>query len=146
MEIPVAVFGQKIVMQANQRRLAPGSQKFIKFAFDLSEDWDGLTAFAQFKQGSNTYNVYLDSSNCAYLPAEVTTGECYMMLYGTGQNSSIGTTSSIKLCISDEMFVADSNSTVITRSLYEQLVGQLQNYITVDRIATLAEVKSALGI
>ena len=146
MEIPVAVFGQKIVMQANQRRLAPGSQKFIKFAFDLSEDWDGLTAFAQFKQGSNTYNVYLDNSNCVYMPAEISAGECYMMLYGTGQNSSIGTTNSIKLCINDETFVADSNSTVITESLYNQLVDQLDNYLTDDWIATLEEVKEALGI
>lgn len=146
MDVHVAVDGQRMTFHDSGYRFAPQSQKFIKFVFDLSDDWSGLTTFAQFRQGDNTYNSYLDSNNCVYLPHEITGGECYMMLYGTGSSSVIGTTNYIKMCITEDRFVADAQSTVITQSLYQQLIDKLSDYIPVERIASVAEVKTALGI
>lgn len=42
MEIPVKVVSQKMRLPTNYKFLAPGSQKFVKFIFDLSSDWNNL--------------------------------------------------------------------------------------------------------
>ena len=146
MNVPVTVVGQRMYLDTGQHRLAPGSQKFIKFIFDLSSDWDGLTVFAQWQQGGNAYNVYLDSERSACLPGEITAGECRMMLYGIGSNNVIGTTTPVRLCITDDMFVADGQSTVITQSLYDQLVEEVSKYIPYSDVATLSEAKRYIGI
>lgn len=146
MDVHVAVDGQRMTFIDSGYRFAPQSQKFIKFVFDLSDDWNDLTIFAQFKQGNNAYNSYLDSSNCVYLPNEIAAGDCCMMLYGTGNGAVIGTTNGIRLCISDNGYVEDAQSTEITESLYQQLIERLNDYITVDWIASVSEVEQALGL
>lgn len=146
MEIHVTVDGQRMTFEDSGYRFAPRTQKFIKYKFDLSEDWSPLTVFAQFTQGENSYNSYLDYDDCVYLPSEITAGECYMMLYGTGANEVRGTTNAIRMCITEDRFVEDAQSTVITQSLYDQLIAQLQDYLTTEHVASVAEVKEALGI
>ena len=146
MEVPVIVEGQRMIMEQSGYRFAPKSQKFIKFMFRFSDDWAGLTVFAQWKQGNNVYNSFLDYNDCVYMPMELTDGQCMMMLYGTGEDGVIGTTLPIKLCISNDLFVADSDSTVITQSLYDQLVAAVREYVPFERIATEAEVEAALGL
>lgn len=145
MEIPIGVFGQKMHLQANQKALASGSQNFVKFVFDLSDDWFTLTTFAQFTQNGNSYNVYLDLSDSVYLPSEIMAGECTMMLYGTGENGIIGTTNVLKFCVQDNGFVSDGQSTDITESLYQQLVDEVRQYVPFSRIATMAEAETYLG-
>jgi len=145
MEIPIAVSGQTMHLQANQRALASGSQNFVKIVFDLSEDWDALTAFAQFTQNGESYNVYLDLEDSVYLPAEIVAGDCTMMLYGTGENSAIGTTNAIRFCIADNGFVSDGQSTEITESLYQQLVNEVRQYVPFSHIATMEEAAAYLG-
>lgn len=119
---------------------------FIRFVFDMSDDWDGLTTFAQFRQGDNSYNVYLDSNNSVTLPSEITSGECRMMLYGNGDENVIATTGQIRFCVTDNSFVADDQSTIITPSLYEQMIERVSQYIPFTQVATVEEVKEILGI
>ena len=154
MDVPVTVVGQKMFLDTGQHRFAPGSQKFIKFQFDLSDDWSDLTVFAQWTQNGVGYNTYLDADNCAYLPSEITSGECLMMLYGTGGGDIIGITNAVRLCISDDTFVADGQSTVITQSLYDQITAiviQIESDMAAFiragyQIATMDETKSYLHI
>ena len=146
MDVPVTVVGQKMFLDTGQHKLAPGSQLFVNFRFTLSEDWDGLTVFAQFLQNGTGYNQYLDSDNCAYLPAEIVSGKCTMMLYGTGNGSVVATTLPVCLCINNDLFVADGQSTVITKSLYDQLVSKVNQYVPLSRIASLADTKAYIGI
>ena len=146
MNIPVTVIGQKMILDTGQSILAPGSQQFIKFVFDLSEDWNGLTIFAQWVQDGASYNKYLSADGSVFLPSEIGQGKCTMALYGTGSGSVIGTTLPLCLYIQDNSFVADGNSTDITQALYDQMMAALNGYVDVSRIATLAEVKSYLGI
>lgn len=126
MVIHVNVVNQELKVATNLRCLAEGSQQFVKFKFNLQEDWDGLTVFAQFIQGKDAYNSYLDEDNCAYLPAEIVAGKCYMLLYGTG-NKVIATTNFLTLCVGENHFVSDAQSTEITESLYQQLVNEVRN-------------------
>ena len=90
MSILVNVINQKMVMSSCNNELVAGSQQFVKFRFNLDEDWKDLVSFAQFRQGENAYNQYLDEDNCAYLPPEIGVGTCTLMLYGSN-NATIGT-------------------------------------------------------
>ena len=71
MSILVNVVGQKMLVSSGMENVVAGSQKFVKFRFNLSEEWDGLLVFAQFTQHGKAYNQYLDEENVAYLPPEI---------------------------------------------------------------------------
>ena len=137
MEINVTVDGQNMSIPSYRRKYVSGSQEFVKFIFYLSEDWTDLTAFAQFTQGDDSYNVYLDEDGAAYLPAEIGPGNCRIMLYGTG-GDVIGTTNAISIYIDDSGFVADAESTEITESLYNQLVAIVKAATTSPLVASEA--------
>lgn len=126
MEILVNVFNQKLKIATNLKTIVEGSQQFVKFIFNLDEAWDGLSVFAQFRQGENAYNEYLDSDNSVFLPHEITEGSCILLLYGTGGNI-IGTTNYVTLTINKNMIVADASSTEITQSLYQQLINKIDD-------------------
>lgn len=129
MDIVVTVVGQTI---RNPRRidyLASGTQEFVRFIFNLSNDWDGLTTFAQFTQNGTAYNQYLDDENSVYLPAEIEVGKCTLMLYGT-KDTTIGTTNCLTFRVNDNMLVSDANSTEISESLYSQLASTVAEYKT----------------
>lgn len=122
--INISVSNQKLRVATNLKKLVAGSQEFVKFSFELGAEWDGLTSFAQFKQGENTYNQLLDNENCCYLPVEIEPGECTLMLYGAGGNS-VGVTDYLTFSISDNILLYDEESGV-TPSLYQQLSDRIQ--------------------
>lgn len=124
MVLEVYVHGQ-LIRAPVQHQLANNSQEFVQFVFSLSDDWDGLTTFAQFRQGGNTYNIYLDSDSSCYLPPEIGSGRVSLMLYGTG-DTVIGTTNAITMRVADNKYVSDAQSTEITASLYQQLVNEVK--------------------
>jgi hypothetical protein len=68
MNILVNVINQKLKIKANTKRLVSGTQKFIRFEFNLDDAWDNLLVFAQFIQNGKAYNDYLDENNSVYLP------------------------------------------------------------------------------
>ena len=124
MSILVNVVNQKMYVSSNADGLVAGSQQFVQFKFNLSSEWDGLMTFAQFRQGTEAYNQYLDEDNCVYLPAEIGVGTCTMMLYGS-HDTTIGTTNYLTLKIGPNNLVADAESTDISESLYNQLVTKI---------------------
>lgn len=128
MDLLVNVSNQKIKLVTNLQYLVEGTQRFVRFVFDLSEEWDDLTVFAQFTQNGNSYNQFLDSDNSVYLPAEIVAGECTMMVYGSG-NTVIGTTNYLTLTINESILVSDAHSTEITESLYNQMVDRVTEFM-----------------
>lgn len=128
MSILVNVVNQKMYISSTMEGLVAGSQNFVKFRFNLSEEWDGLMTFAQFRQGGVAYNQYLDEENSVYLPREIGVGTCTLMLYGT-RDTTIGTTNYLTLKIDKNILVSDTSSTEISQSLYDQLVARV-NAIT----------------
>ena len=124
MDILVNVSSQKLRIPTNMRNIVAESQRFIRFVFNLSSDWDDLTAFAQFNQNGKAYNIYLDEDDSVPLPSEITTGKCSIMLYGTNDDIVTPTNlTSFNIKISE--LVEDGNSTEITKSLYSQLVAKV---------------------
>ena len=121
MDILVNVVNQKLKIATNLKSLVAGTQNFIRLVFNLTSDWDGLTTFAQFRQGNRSYNQYLDDEKSAYLPSEIGVGTCTVLLYGTG-NRKRATTNYLTLTIDENLFVSNASSTDISTSLYEQLI------------------------
>lgn len=125
MDIQVIVDGQRLKVYSRLKFFAPRSQEFVKFIFELSEDWDGLTVFAQFRQNNKAYNQFLNRNGEAYLPHELSAGKCTLMLYGSGSGNKIGTTNCLELNITENILLEDADSTGISKSLYDQLVEQV---------------------
>lgn len=129
MDILVNIVNQKLKIATNQKTFVEGTQKFIRFIFNLPNEWNDLVVFAQFVQNGIGYNLYLDENNSVYLPREITTGKCFMTLYGT-RGEIIGVTDSLEITINKSMLIQDAQSTEITESLYSQLVSKVEDYNT----------------
>lgn len=120
MIIYVDVIGQKLKIVSNTKNLVSGSQNFVRFFFNLDSDWDGLTVFAQFRQGNVAYNQYLDNENSVYLPSEITEGTVDLSLYGTG-GTVRATVNYLTFNVDKNIILSNARSTEISTSLYEQL-------------------------
>lgn len=131
MDIFMNVLGQKLQHASGNRTFVSGSQEFVKFRFQLSDEWEGLTIFAQFIQNGVAYNQYLDTENCCYLPAEIGAGTCTLLLYGS-DNEVIATTNYLTLTIDENLLISDAQSTEITQSLYQQLVTRVNALASVS--------------
>lgn len=124
MEVLVNVKGQKLTYANSERTLVAGSQEFVKFVFQMDEDWSPLNTFAQFSQFGSSYNVYLDSSYSAYLPIEIVSGIFTVALQGN-LGYTIGKSNALRLSIEKDPIVSDAMSTQISQSLYDQVAGQI---------------------
>lgn len=146
MDILVNVVNQKLKIATNLKNLVSGTQEFIRFVFNLMDDWDGLLVFAQFMQNGVAYNQFLDEDNGAYLPSEIEEGTCTLMLYGSNDDV-IATTNYLTLTIDANILVEDANSTDISESLYNQLVTMVNNVSSSvseeDFLAEVARAKAA---
>lgn len=142
MSILVNVVCQKMYVSSTADELVAGSQQFVKFKFNLSSEWDGLMTFAQFRQGANAYNLYLDEDNSVCLPPEIGVGTCTMMLYGS-HNTTIGTTNYLTFKIGPNNLVSDAESTDISQSLYDQLVTKI-NALTSWNGQSVADLESSV--
>ena len=132
MELLVNVINQKLKLATNLKSLVAGTQKFIKFTFNLSDDWNGLHPFAQFIQGENSYNDYLDEDNSVYLPPEIQQGICKILLYGS-DGTIIATTNYLELTIDDNFLISNASSTNISQSLYDQLMEKFNRITNLDQ-------------
>ena len=83
MDILVSVTNQQLRLESQIKKLIYGTKDFIRLVFSLTGDWDGLRVCAQFSQGQNVYNEYLDADNSVYFPSEIQPGTCFLILYGT---------------------------------------------------------------
>lgn len=150
MTVYVDVVGQTLIVP-NRMVYIEGTQEFIRFTFNLDDDWKELTTFAQFVQNGVPYNKYLDDTYSVYLPSEIVNGVCTLTIYGTGQGR-IGTASYLILKIDPNSLVDGEGTMVITQSLYDQLVDKVNeletwfdDYVPTRRVATLNEVVTYLS-
>lgn len=127
MEVKINVDKQKLKVTTNLKTFISGTQEFVKFTFNFMDStWDGLTIFAQFRQGDKAYNQYLDNNKSVYLPPEIVAGKCLLTLHGAYRNI-IAITDSLILTIDANQLIADAESTEISESLYSQLVTKIGN-------------------
>ena len=141
MSILINVVNQKMYMSSTMDGIVAGSQQFVKFQFNLTDEWDGLMTFAQFRQNGTAYNQYLDEDNCVFLPPEIGVGTCTLMLYGSHE-TTIGTTNYLTLRVDENILISDASSTEISESLYNQLVTKI-NAVTSWNDQSVADIEAA---
>lgn len=115
MDVKVEVFGQRLKIPTNQRTFISGSKNFVRFIFEFTSDWDGITTFVQFQQNGYTYNTFLDSNNAVYLPSKIGDGKCELALYGENDGKTvIATANNVSLNIKGNMILINSSAPTIT--------------------------------
>lgn len=139
MDILINVTGQKLKPDTNKTNFISGTQEFVRFVFNLSDDWKPLKTFAQFQQNGKAYNQYLDASNSVYLPTEITGGTCHIILQGVA-GTTVAISESLRITIDNTTIISDAQSTVISKSLYDQLVAEITEFEnSIDDIVSAAE-------
>lgn len=128
MDVYVKVVNQTMKIITNLKSFVEDSQQFVRFHFDLPEDWDDLLVFVQFAQNGNAYNLYLDDEDCVYLPPEIVAGYCTMLLYGSNEDVR-ATTNYLTLRINENILVSDADSVEMTTSLYDQMIASVKKLI-----------------
>lgn len=140
MDILVTVEGQKMKIASNQTHHIEGSSQFVKFIFDLSDEWVGLDSNVQFIQNGEAYGQKLDGSGnkkYAFLPNGITEGECKMVLYG-GDGTIRATTNYIPLSIGKDISALSTLSENISRTDYEQALVELKQYVANGGVTEIA--------
>lgn len=127
--ININVNNQRMMLVSSNYKIVSGSQQFVRFHFTLDDDWQNLTVFAQFTQNDDAYNQYLDANYDVFLPSEIEDGEVRVSLYGTG-NTVIGTSNYLAFNVEKIEFTEDASSTVITPSLYNQMVEKVGSKVS----------------
>ena len=131
----IKVNGQHMTVDERLRPVSD-SQEFVKFKFEFSDEWADLLKFVQFKQGTESYNVYLDDNLECYLPSEITSGTCTLSVAGS-KDDIFATTDGIVFDVRKTRLIQDGKSTEITLTLYEQLVNRIEwgDALGIDHIA-----------
>lgn len=140
MDILVTVEGQKMKLASNQTHHIEGSSQFVKFIFNLSDEWSGLDSNVQFIQNGEAYGQKLDGSGnkkYAFLPNGIIEGECKMVLYG-GDGTIRATTNYIPLSIGKDISALSTLSENISRTNYEQALVELKQYVANGGVTEIA--------
>ena len=147
MRINVEVVNQNLLIPPEDKYVVEGTQEFIEFHFNLRDGWENLVVFAQFIQENNAYNVYLDSDNNAFLPAEIESGLLQVVLYGTA-GDVIAVSNNLRMRVERTPFVGDGQSTEITLSLYQQMVDEFASIRSTseEQGRDMDELRSSLAL
>lgn len=140
MDILVTVEGQKMKLASNQTHHIEGSSQFVKFIFNLSDEWSGLDSNVQFIQNGEAYGQKLDGSGnkkYAFLPNGITEGECKMVLYG-GDGTIRATTNYIPLSIGKDISALSTLSENISRTDYERALVELKQFVANGGVTEIA--------
>lgn len=148
MSIFVNVLGQRIYAASPIDCVADKSYEFVRFKFNLSSDWDGLTVFAQFSQAGEAHDRQLvDNEVC--LPAEIGAGSCTLMLYGftlnesTGDKSIIGTTNRLSFKVNQSGYITDNTTTDMSEHVYQSILDDIMKSDTFNN-AVISTTKAKL--
>ena len=141
MDLLIKVTNQQLRLETQISNLIYGTKDFIRLVFSLTGDWDGLRTCAQFHQGNNVYNKYLDADNSVYFPPEIQPGTCSLLLYGT-DGSRTALTDMLKIKIDENQYITNASSSQITQTLYEQLIAYINSTVSTveSRISSLEGV------
>lgn len=82
MDVLVDVSNQRIRLSTHINAFVAGTKSFIRFVFNLSDEWRDLNKYAQFTQGNISYNQSLFNDYYCWLPEDLRPGECTMTLVG----------------------------------------------------------------
>lgn len=128
MDIIVNVINQRLIVQSNHKTLVEGSNNFIRFVFNFSDDWNGMTKVALFGQDISTYAKPLDNENTVYLPSEIVRGDFALTVNGT-LDEKVATTSVLYMHV-DRQTPISKDMESMPETVYDRIVLKIYEYYT----------------
>lgn len=101
MDIIAIVKGQKMRLAANNSCYISGSNGFVRFKFELSDEWKNRPMIAMFEQNGKIFSQTV-TDGYAFLPSDICEGNCNMSLFGIS-GTIFATTNRVPLIIKNDI-------------------------------------------
>ena len=101
MDIIAIVKGQRMKLTANNSCHISGSNRFVRFRFEMSDEWKNLSVIAMFEQNGKIFSETV-TDGCAFLPSDICEGNCDMSLFSIS-GTIFATTNRVPLIIKNDI-------------------------------------------
>lgn len=127
MQIKIIIKTQRLTLSSN--KIVCGTNNFIECLFDFqSSDWNELEKWALFKDGRNTYEMYIQDNKCI-IPAQCISdqGEVIMSVVGRNNGKNITATAEDKLLLISGRAFDNSDEERLTPTYLEEVLGKVRD-------------------
>lgn len=127
MQIKIIIKTQRLTLSSN--KIVCGTNNFIEYLFDFqSSDWTELEKWALFKDGQNTYEMYIQDNKCI-IPAQCISdqGEVIMSVVGRNNGKNITATAEDKLLLISGRAFDNPDEERLTPTYLEEVLGKVRN-------------------
>lgn len=127
MQIKIIIKTQRLTLSSN--KIVCGTNNFIECLFDFqSSDWTELEKWALFKDGQNTYEMYIQDNKCI-IPAQCISaqGEVIMSVVGRNNGKNITATAEDKLLLISGRAFDNPDEERLTPTYLEEVLGKVRD-------------------
>lgn len=127
MQIKIIIKTQRLTLSSN--KIVCGTNNFIECLFDFqSSDWTELEKWALFKDGQNTYEMYIQDNKCI-IPAQCISdqGEVIMSVVGRNNGKNITATAEYKLLLISGRAFDNPDEERLTPTYLEEVLGKVRD-------------------
>lgn len=127
MQIKIIIKTQRLTLSSN--KIVCGTNNFIECLFDFqSSDWTELEKWALFKDGRNTYEMYIQDNKCI-IPAQCISvqGEVIMSVVGRNNGKNITATAEDKLLLISGRAFDNPDEERLTPTYLEEVLGKVRD-------------------
>lgn len=127
MQIRIIIKTQRLTLSSN--KIVCGTNNFIECLFDFqSSDWTELEKWALFKDGQNTYEMYIQDNKCI-IPAQCISdqGEVIMSVVGRNNGKNITATAEDKLLLISGRAFDNPDEERLTPTYLEEVLGKVRD-------------------
>ena len=127
MQIKIIIKTQRLTLSSN--KIVCGTNNFIECLFDFqSSDWTELEKWALFKDGQNTYEMYIQD-NKYIIPAQCISdqGEVIMSVVGRNNGKNITATAEDKLLLISGRAFDNPDEERLTPTYLEEVLGKVRD-------------------
>lgn len=127
MQIKIIIKTQRLTLSSN--KIVCGTNNFIECLFDFqSSDWTELEKWALFKDGRNTYEMYIQDNKCI-IPAQCISDQCEVIMSVVGRNNgkNITATAEDKLLLISGRAFDNPDEERLTPTYLEEVLGKVRD-------------------
>lgn len=142
MQIKIIIKTQRLTLSSN--KIVCGTNNFIECLFDFqSSDWTELEKWALFKDGQNTYEMYIQDNKCI-IPAQCISdqGEVIMSVVGRNNGKNITATAEDKLLLISGRAFDNPDEERLTPTYLEEVLGKVRDESLKAAASAAAAAKS----
>lgn len=120
----IVVQGDQMYFYSKPNPIPSGQVEFSVVEFQFSPEWLGFdNKIAQFRQGSNIYNVAIQEDKCNP-PSELLPGYCQLRIKGYSEDAVIATANELLIPVAQGFESGGITPVPPTPDLYQQLIEQ----------------------